>query len=131
LLERSKGRRQTKRDTTTDAGSSVISSDLKHRANDARDGSMLYCNVESKWKNCHIITFPGQYLSKNRDIIYARCFLWLRGEMEVIRIHKKVLDDLKDRRGHCHSKEEALDRTVWRNRSGRGFGPSSDRILNE
>ena len=38
LLDRSKGRRQTKRDTKTDAGSSVIGSDLKHRANDARDG---------------------------------------------------------------------------------------------
>jgi hypothetical protein len=36
---------------------------------------------------------------------------------------KKVLDDLKDRRGYCHSKEEALDRTVWRIRFGRGFGP--------
>jgi len=35
LLDRSKGRRQTKRGTKTDAGSSVISSDLKHRANDA------------------------------------------------------------------------------------------------
>jgi hypothetical protein len=28
----------------TDAGSSVISSDLKHRANDARDGSSSYSN---------------------------------------------------------------------------------------
>jgi hypothetical protein len=36
---------------------------------------------------------------------------------------KKLLDDLKDRRGYCHLKEEALDRTVWRNRFGRGFGP--------
>ena len=24
---------------------------------------------------------------------------------------------------HCQLKEEALDRTVWRNRFGRGFGP--------
>ena len=35
----------------------------------------------------------------------------------------KLLDDLKDRRGYCHLKEEALDRTVWRNRFGGGFGP--------
>ena len=34
-----------------------------------------------------------------------------------------LLDDLKDRRGYCQLKEEALDRTVWRNRFGRGFGP--------
>jgi len=35
----------------------------------------------------------------------------------------KLLDDLKERRGYSHLKEEALDRTVWRNRFGRGFGP--------
>ena len=34
-----------------------------------------------------------------------------------------LLDDLKDRRGYCQLKEEALDRTMWRNRFGRGFGP--------
>ena len=36
---------------------------------------------------------------------------------------RKLLDDLKDRRGYCHLKEEALDRTVWRAGFGRGFGP--------
>ena len=30
---------------------------------------------------------------------------------------------LKDRRGYSQLKEEALDRTMWRNRFGRGFGP--------
>ena len=39
------------------------------------------------------------------------------------RRRKKLLDDLKDRRGYCQLKEEALDRTVWRNRFGRDFGP--------
>jgi hypothetical protein len=47
----------------------------------------------------------------------------IKGEMEVTRRRKKLLDDLKDRRGYCHLKGEALDRTVWRNRFGRGFGP--------
>jgi hypothetical protein len=46
--------------------------------------------------------------------------------MEVIRRRgrrrKKLLDDLKDRRGYYHLEEEALDRTVWRDRFGRGFG---------
>ena len=32
-------------------------------------------------------------------------------------------DDLKDRRRYSHLKEEALDRTVWRNCFGGGFGP--------
>jgi hypothetical protein len=39
------------------------------------------------------------------------------------RRHKKLLDDLKDKRGYSHLKEEAMDRTMWRNRFGRGFGP--------
>jgi hypothetical protein len=36
---------------------------------------------------------------------------------------KKLLDDLKDRRGYSHLKEEALDRTIRRNRFGGGFEP--------
>jgi len=36
---------------------------------------------------------------------------------------KKLLDELKGRRAYCHLKEEALDRTMWRARFGRGFGP--------
>ena len=39
------------------------------------------------------------------------------------RRRKKLLDDLTDRRVYCQLKEEALDRTMWRNRFGRGFGP--------
>ena len=35
----------------------------------------------------------------------------------------KLLDDLERRRGYSHLKEEALDRTMWRARFGRGFGP--------
>jgi hypothetical protein len=31
--------------------------------------------------------------------------------------------NVKDKRGYSHLKDEALDRTVWRNRFGRGFGP--------
>ena len=38
------------------------------------------------------------------------------------RRRKKLLDDLKDRRGYSHLKKEALDRTMWRNRFGGGFG---------
>ena len=39
------------------------------------------------------------------------------------RRRKKLMDDLKDRRGYCHLKEESLDRAMWRNRFGGGFGP--------
>ena len=51
----------------------------------------------------------------------------IKGEMEVTRRRgrrrKKLLDDLKDRRGYSHLKGEALDGTVWRNRFRGGFGP--------
>ena len=47
----------------------------------------------------------------------------IKGEMEVARRRKKLLDDLKARRGYSHLKEEALDRTIWRHRFGGGFGP--------
>jgi hypothetical protein len=39
------------------------------------------------------------------------------------RRRRKLLDDLKERRGLAHLKEEALDRTIWRARFGIGFGP--------
>jgi hypothetical protein len=42
---------------------------------------------------------------------------------EIKRRRRKILDDLKERRGYSHLKEEALDRTMWRARFGRGFGP--------
>ena len=39
------------------------------------------------------------------------------------RRRKKLLDDLKGRRGYSHLKEEALDHTMWRHRFGGSFGP--------
>ena len=39
------------------------------------------------------------------------------------RRRRKLLDYFKERRGYSHLKEEALDRTMWRARFGRGFGP--------
>jgi len=39
------------------------------------------------------------------------------------RRRRKLLDELKERRGYSQLKEEALDRTVWRARFGRSFGP--------
>jgi hypothetical protein len=39
------------------------------------------------------------------------------------RRRRKLLVDLKKRRGYSHLKKEALDCTMWRARLGRGFGP--------
>ena len=66
-------------------------------------------------------------------ILHRNCLLKqviegkIKGEMEVTRRRgrkrRKLQYDLKDRRGYCHLKEKALDRTMWRNRFGGGFGP--------
>jgi hypothetical protein len=51
----------------------------------------------------------------------------IQGVIEVTggqgRRRRKLLYDLKERRGCSHLKKEALDRTIWRARFGRGFGP--------
>ena len=51
----------------------------------------------------------------------------IKGEIEVTgrqgRRRGKLLDDLKERRGCSHLNEEALDRTMWRARFGRGIEP--------
>jgi hypothetical protein len=39
------------------------------------------------------------------------------------RRRKKLLDDLREGRGYSHLKEEALNRTMWRNSFGGGIGP--------
>jgi len=75
-----------------------------------------------KWKfNC-----IGHILRRNcllKQAIEGK----IKEEMKVARRRgrrrKKLLDDLKDRRGYCHVKEEPLDRTMWRNHFGVGFGP--------
>jgi hypothetical protein len=65
--------------------------------------------------------------------IYRNCLLQrvtegkIQGGIEVTgrqgRRRRKLLDDLKERRGFSHLKEEALDRTMWSARFRRGFGP--------
>ena len=51
----------------------------------------------------------------------------IKGGMEVTgrrgRRRRKLLDEIKERIGYSHLKEVALDRTMWRARFGRGFGP--------
>jgi len=66
-------------------------------------------------------------------ILRRNCFLQrviegkIQGGIEVTgrqgRIRRKLLDDLKERRGYSHLKEEALYRNMWRADFGRGFGP--------
>ena len=39
------------------------------------------------------------------------------------RKRKQLLDDLKEKRGYCELKEEALDCTVWKTGFRRACGP--------
>jgi hypothetical protein len=39
------------------------------------------------------------------------------------RRRKQVLDDFNEKRIYWKLREEALDRTLWRTRFGRGYGP--------
>jgi hypothetical protein len=67
----------------------------------------------------------GHILRRNcllRQVIEGK----IKGEIEVTgrrRRRRKLLDDLKERRGYSRLKEEALDRAMWRASFGRGFGP--------
>jgi len=66
-------------------------------------------------------------------ILRRNCFLQgviegkIKGGIEVTgrrgRRRRKLLGDLKERRGFSHLKEEALDRTMWRARFESSFGP--------
>jgi len=68
-----------------------------------------------------------------RHILRINCLLQrviegkIKGVIEVTerreRRRRKLLDEIKERRGYSHLKEEALDRTMWRAHFGRGFGP--------
>ena len=104
----------------------------------------------SAWNLCHctVLAFPRflkiffhpvilclairkRKANWNGHILRRNCLLKqviegnINGEREVTRRQgrrrKKLLDDLKDRRGHCHLTEEALDRNIWRDCFGRGF----------
>jgi len=68
----------------------------------------------------------GHILRRNcllRQVIGGK----IQGGIEVTgrqgRRRRKLSDDLKEKRGYSHLKEEALDRTMCRARFGRCFGP--------
>jgi hypothetical protein len=67
------------------------------------------------------------HISLRNDLLKHVIEWKIKGQIEVTRRRgrrrKKLLDDLGDRRGYSHLKEEAVDRIKWRNRFGRGCGP--------
>jgi hypothetical protein len=63
--------------------------------------------VGSRWKNNHIITFPGKSVSKNREGIESRIEVTGRRGRRL-----KLQGDREERREYWKLKEKALDRTL-------------------
>ena len=77
---------------------------------------------EIRKRNCNWI---GNILRRNcllQEVIEGKIKGGIEGAGRRGRKRRKLLDDFKERRGYSHLKEEALDRTMWRARFGRGFG---------
>jgi hypothetical protein len=88
-----------------------------------------YC-LESRSRG---ISYMKYVNGRQTGLVTLNCLLQrvtegnIKGGIEVTgrqgRRRRKLLGDLKERRGYSYLKEEALDRTMWRARFGRGFGP--------
>jgi hypothetical protein len=88
----------------------------------------MYC-LESRSRNeirKRKANWIGHILRRNsllRRVTEGKIQGWIEVTGRQGRRRRKLLDDLKERRGYSHLKEEALDRTLWRARFGRSFGP--------
>jgi hypothetical protein len=87
-----------------------------------------YLTVRGQRNILHEITkgktnWIGNILRRNWQVIEGE----MKGGIVVKgrrgRRRRKLLYELKERRGYAHRKEDVLDRTNWRARFGRGFGP--------
>jgi hypothetical protein len=68
----------------------------------------------------------GYILRRNcllQRVIEGKIQGWIEVTGRQGRGRTKLLYDFKERRGYSYLKEETLDRTIWRARFGRGFGP--------
>jgi hypothetical protein len=82
---------------------------------------------EKKKEYINILVLPcfiGKYSCSHKAEFYAVPYCARRemtGRRE--RRRKQLLDDLKEKIRYWKLKEEAPDRTLWRTRFGRGYGP--------
>jgi hypothetical protein len=66
----------------------------------------------------------GHILHKNcllQRVIEGKIKGWIEVTGRRGKRRRKLLDDLKETGGYSNLKEEALDRSMWRARFGRGF----------
>jgi hypothetical protein len=90
-----------------------------------RSGEVLH-RVEEEYPTIRKVHWIGHIWHRNRLLKH---FIEgnIEGSIEVTekrrRTRKQLLDDLKEMRGYFKLKEEALDRSMWRSRFGRVYGP--------
>jgi hypothetical protein len=96
----------------------VRNEEVLHRVNEERNSLHTIKRRKANW--------IGHILRRNcllKHVIEGK----LEGRIEMAgrrgRRRKQLLDGLKEKRRYWKLKEEALDRTVWRTRFGRGYGP--------
>jgi hypothetical protein len=96
----------------------VTNEEVLHRVEEERNIVHTIKRREANW--------IGHILRRNcllKHVIEGK----LEGRVEVAgrrgRRRKQLLDDLKGKRRYWKLKEEAVDRTLWRTRFGRGYGP--------
>jgi hypothetical protein len=96
----------------------VRNEEVLHRAKEERNILRI---IKRRKTNC-----IGNILCRNcllKHMIEGK----LEGRTEMMgrqgRRRKQLLDELKEKRGYWKLKEEALDRTLWRARFGRDYGP--------
>jgi hypothetical protein len=68
----------------------------------------------------------GHILCRNcllQKVIEGKIKRGIEGTGRRGRRRRKLLDELREMRGYSYLNEEALDRTVWGARFGKGFGP--------
>jgi hypothetical protein len=85
----------------------------------------LFCAIsymeQEKGRITGLVTFCVETAFYNRLLKESKRRIEVTGRRG--RRCRKLLDDLKERIGYSHLKEEAIDSTTWSGRFGRGFGP--------
>ena len=95
-----------------------VKNEVLHRTKEDRNTLHRIKRRNTNWighilgRNCLLKHFIGGKIGGGIEVMGGRG-----------RSSKQLLDDLKETTGYWKFKEEALDRTVWRTRFGRGFGP--------
>jgi hypothetical protein len=102
-----------------------------------KDGEDQLDQSCEKWRVKERINIPHEIIKRKANwighMLRKNCLLRQVSEGKIKRgidvteiqgrRRRKLLSDLKERGGYSHLNEKALDRTMWRARFGRGFGP--------